>query len=185
MKEDRALIPGEPFYYYTNAGAIMADVDGLHFKSAQAAYNYFVNERYYLHQPVNVFEKIVSKSSLLSRLYSVRFRIGEKLEQEQVIRDSNISKKYLKQIKAIAQQNQVPVKFVLIPEVKEADLSIEECKQKYNDLLSDGDLKTDWLVLQNSKAYFNDYPDGHLNNAGHRHYADYLKSVFDNYFGKK
>ena len=185
MKEDRKIILDEPFYYYTNAGAIMADVDGLHFKTAQAAYNYFVNERYYLHQPKNIFEKIISTSSLLSRLYSVRFRISEKLEKEQVIKDSRISKKYLKQINAIAQQNHVPVRFVLIPEIKEADLSIEKYRQKYNDLLGDSILKNDWLVLQNSEAYFNDYPDGHLNNAGHRHYADYLKSVLDNYFAKK
>ena len=30
----------------------------------------------------------------------------------------------------------------------------------------------------NSKSNFNDYPDGHLNNHGHRYYADHLKSFF-------
>ncbi len=185
MKQDREVIPNEPFYYYTNAGAILADMDGIHFKNAQAAYNYFVNDKYYLHQPKNIFEKAVANSSLLSRLYSVRFRIEEKLEYQGMIKNTSITKKYLKQIKNIAEQNHVPFKLVLIPEIKEADMPLTNYKQKYSDLLSDTSLQNDWLVPQNSKNYFNDYPDAHLNNAGHHFYASYLKDFLKNYFQSK
>jgi len=182
LTEDRKVIPDEPFYYYTNAGAISADIDGIHFKSAAAAYNYGMNERYFLHHPQNAFEWVISKSALLSRLYSVKFRIKEKLEYEAVVKDSHITKKYLKQIQQIAKLNKVPVKFVLVPEYKDADRSPESYLEKYADILQDNDLKPDWIILPNSKANFNNYPDGHLNNKGHRHYADFLKDYLNRFF---
>ena len=185
MIQDRAVIPDEPFYYYTNAGAIMADMDGIHFKTAQAAYNYFVSDRYYMHHPKNFFEWLVSKSSLLSRLYSVRFRIEEKWGFERTIRDTHITKKYLKEIKAIAEQNYVPLKFVLIPEIKEADKNLTDYTHRYGDILLDPDLKDAWLVFTNSKSNFTPYPDAHLNNKGHRHYADQLEAFLKNSFAHK
>lgn len=185
MKEDRKIIPGEPFYYYTNAGAILADMDGRHFTSAQAAYNYFVNGKYYLRQPSGILETVVSKSSLLSRLYSARFRIKEKLEYGQLIKNTGITKKYLKQIKQLALENGAPVKFVLIPEIKEADMALDKYKDKYNDLLGDSALSDNWLLIGNEKSNFNDYPDGHLNNRGHRFYADSIESFLKNYFEHK
>ncbi len=175
MKQNRKVIPNEPFYYYTNAGAILADIDGIHFKTAHDAYNYFVNDKYYLKKPKNYFESVISKSSLLSRLYSVRFRIKEKIEYEKTVKDMSITKAYLKQIRQLCLANGVPVKFVFIPEIKEADWKINELSKKYSHLLFDDSINENWLLLQNAKDWFNDYPDAHLNNTGHRHYADKLK----------
>ena len=93
MKYDRKIIPGEAFYYYTNADALLADIDGIHFKTAQEAYNYCVNGKYYLSHPKNIFERVIAKSSLLSRLYSVRFRIEEKWEYERILSDTRVTKK--------------------------------------------------------------------------------------------
>ena len=182
LTEDRKVIPDEPFYYYTNAGAISAYIDGIHFKSAAAAYNYGMNERYFLHHPKDIFEWVISKSALLTRIYSVKFRIKEKLEYEAVIKDSHITKKYLKQIQQIANANNVPVKFILVPEYKDADRSPESYLNKYADILLDKDLKSDWIILPNSKSNFRDYPDGHLNNQGHRHYADFIKDYMKHFF---
>lgn len=78
MKEDRAVIPNRPFYYWTNAGAVLADIDGKHFDNAQDAYNYLSNEKYFLKHPVRWYEKVISKSALLSRLYAARFRIEDR-----------------------------------------------------------------------------------------------------------
>jgi lysophospholipase L1-like esterase len=180
MKEDRKVIPGSPYYYWSNAGALLADMDGKHFNSAQQAYNYIVNDKYYLRRSSNLFEKVIARSSLLSRLYSVRFRIKEKLEYENMLNDTRITKRYLNKIKAVAKQNHVPVKFVLIPEVKEADMPIEKYRQRYASLLDDSLLKSDWLLVQNSKTNFVDYPDAHLNNKGHRFYADFLEAFLKN-----
>ena len=185
MTEDRQVTADSAFYYFTNAGAISADIDGIHFKSARAAYHYGMEERYFLHSPKNVFEWLISKSALLSRLYSVRFRIEEKLRYEAVVKNSHITKKYLKQIQQVGRQNGLPVKFILVPEIKEADRSLENYRQKYTDILNDEDLKKDWIMLPNSKSNFNNYPDGHLNNKGHRYYADFLESYLKDVFKTK
>lgn len=182
LTEDRQVTPDEPFYYYTNAGAISADIDGIHFNSAQAAYHYGMDERYFLHHPKNILEWVISKSALLSRLYAVKFRLKEKLEYEAVVKDSRITKKYLKQIQQIAAKSGVPVKFILVPEIKDADRSLDNYRKKYADILEDKDLKKDWLILPNTKSNFRDYPDGHLNNKGHRHYADFIENYLKDYF---
>ncbi len=185
MTEDREVKPFDPFYYDTNAGAIMADLDGIHFNSAQEVYHYAMYERYFLRNPKNIFERIIAKSALLSRIYSVRFRIEEKLKYEAVVKDSHITKKYLKQIQQAAAQNHLAVKFILVPEIKDADKSLDDYRKKFSDILEDKDLKDDWIMLPNAKANFNDYPDGHLNNKGHRHYADYIENYLKDFFGRK
>ncbi|HWB63987.1 MAG TPA: SGNH/GDSL hydrolase family protein [Chitinophagales bacterium] len=175
MQEDRKVTPGVPYFFLTNAGAIFADIDGKHFETAQQAYNYIVSDRYYLHHPKNIIEWLVSKSALLSRLYSVRFRIREKLDFEQAIKDSHITKKYLEAIKAVAAQNHTRLKFVLIPEIKEADMAPDKYRERYKDILEAPQLAQSWLMVKSSAACFNKYPDGHLNNKGHRVYADFLE----------
>lgn len=185
LTEDRQVKPDVPFYYYTNAGAISADIDGIHFKSAAETYHYGMDERYFLRKPKNIFEWVISKSALLSRIYSVKFRIKEKLEYEAVVKDSHITKKYLWDIQKIAKENNVPVKFILVPEYKDADRSKGSYLKKYADILLDKDLKDDWIILPNTKANFNNYPDGHLNNQGHRHYADFLETWLKEFFKEK
>ena len=92
-----------------------------------------------------------------------------------MVKDTRITKKYLRAIKAIASQNHIPFKLVLIPEIKEADMPKGKYLKKYSDLLNDSSMKNDWLIPQNSKKYFNDYPDAHLNNSGHRYYANFIE----------
>jgi hypothetical protein len=185
MTEYREVKPFDPFYYDTNAGAIMSDLDGIHFNSAQAVYHYAMYERYFLRTPKNIFEWVISKSALLSRIYSVKFRIEEKLKYEAVVKDSHITKKYLKQIQQVAKQNNLVVKFILVPEIKDANRSLENYRRKFTDILDDNDLKNDWIMLPNSKSNFNDYPDGHLNNQGHRHYADCIEAYLKDFFKAK
>jgi hypothetical protein len=185
MMYDRTIAPYKPLHHYTNAGAIYADMDGKHFATARAAYHYVTDERYYLLHPSNLLEKIIAKSALLSRLYSVRYRIIEKIRYEKVAKNAWLTKKYLKAIKEAADKYKVPVRFVLIPEIKEADKSAEEYTEKYADLLRDSVLKDYWLIPQkNEKSNFNDYPDAHLNNKGHRFYADYIKAFLKKNFDR-
>lgn len=175
MKQDRKIIAHSSFFYFTNAGCIEADIDGQHFTTAQAAYDYVTGEKYYLGKSNNVFEIIVSKSSLLSRLYAISFRVKEKMDYENRRQNTMITKKYLSEIKQECARNSVDFKFVFIAEVKEADMKVEELQEKYADLLLDAELKDHWLIPQCKQQYFKPYPDSHLNNEGHRFYANYLK----------
>ena len=113
----------------------------------------------------------------------MRYRIDEKLKYEAVVKDSHITKKYLKQIQQVAIQNDVPVRFILVPDVKDADKNLDSYKNKFADMLLDKDLKDSWIILPNSKANFNPAPDGHLNNRGHRYYADFIEVYLKDYFG--
>lgn len=175
MKQDRRIIPDSSFFHFTNAGCIEASIDGKHFATAQTAYNYVTEKKYYLGESENSYEKLISKSSLLSRLYSIRFRIAEKIDYENLRKNTAITKKYLLEIKRLCEENGVDFKFVFIAEVKEADMTVEELKEKYADLLLDKELRSHWLIPQCKKQHFKPYPDSHLNNEGHRFYANYLK----------
>ncbi|MCW5906316.1 MAG: hypothetical protein KIS94_00510 [Chitinophagales bacterium] len=182
MKHDRQVTPDSPFYYWTNAGAILADIDGKHFANAQAAYDYLANERYFLKHPKKLYEKIVAASALLSRLYAGIYRIEEKIAYERLRKNTSITKKYLNAIQQLAANNHVPIKFILIPESKEADYTKEKYCNRYADLLKDKQTEADWLIWHTPKEYFKPNPDGHLNNAGHRLYADSVKSYLKAYF---
>lgn len=179
MKEDRTVAPHQSFYYWTNAGAVLADMDGRHYNTAQDAYNYLVNERYYLVNPPHWWQRVINKSALLSRLYAATFRVREKIDYERLRKHTDITKKYLRAVAATCAAHHVPLRLLLIPEVKEADIDGNSYRDKYSDLLSDPSLKDYWLMLNNHKALFNDYPDGHLNNEGHYYYYQQLKQVID------
>ncbi len=176
MKQERNVPDGKPFVYVTNAGVIPAYDNDKYFSDAMTAYTYFVNEKYFLKHPDNIFEQVICKSALLSTLYSLRFRWHEKQEYENVVKNSSVTKKYLYSIQQMANEYEVPVKFVLIPELKEADMDSVKYFQRYADLLKDQKLAKDWLVIHPPKKFYRKNPDGHLNNEGHRFYADYLKA---------
>ena len=184
MEKPRTIVPNQPLGYWTNAGAVAADMDGRHFANAQEAYNYIANEKYFLKQPKKWYEKVIAKSALLSRLYAGKFRIEEKLQYERKRKDSSVSNAYLQGIAQLAKQYKVPIKLVLIPELKEADLSQEDLEQRYSSLLTHAELEALWIYPPCESANYAPYPDGHLNNEGHRQYAKFLKSMLDSYFNK-
>jgi hypothetical protein len=108
----------------------------------------------------------------------------EKIRYENGVKDTRITKKYLWEIKRTAAEYNVPVRYLLIPEIKEADKSVQAYTKKYADILKDPALKDYWLIPQNEKSNFNDYPDAHLNNKGHRFYADYIKAFLKKDFDR-
>lgn len=177
MRTDRTIVAGRPFYYWTNAGAIYAGIDGRHFNSAQQAYDYLANEKYFLRRPQGWCESVVAKSALLSKLYSVKFRIEEKVEAESARKNSAVTKKYLQQIVSIAEQNKSDMRIIIIPESKEANLSRQEYFERYSDLLKDATLNKYFLMPQCSESWYKGLPDTHLNNEGHRKYTEYIRSI--------
>ena len=51
--------------------------------------------------------------------------------------------------------------------------------------MNDDNLKSDWLLFENSSTNFKEYPDAHLNNKGHRAYADSIKLFLKTQFEKQ
>jgi len=173
MSQPRATIPYQPFYYYTNAGALMADDGAVHLNSAREAYDYYTHRKFFLIHPASFFEKAIAKSALLSRIYSFRYRWTEKKEAENAIADMSVTKKYLYSIIDICQRNNCRVQIILIPELKEADKPHGFFENRYKGFFNDSILsRYTYIPAGNSAEYYTPYPDGHLNNRGHRFYAD-------------
>ncbi len=180
MRTDRTILSGQPYYYWTNAGAVYADIDGRHFNSAIESYDYLVNEKYFLKRPHGWGERLIANSALLSKLYSAKFRIEEKMDAENAMKNSAITKKYLQRIVSLTKQNKSDIRIVIIPELKEVNLSKQEYFERYADLLRDNELSKYFTMPQGDESWYKETPDGHLNNLGHRKYAEYIRSIFAN-----
>lgn len=172
MPVPRPVIPNKPFYYYTNAGAMMADDGNIHLNSAQEAYNYYTKQKFFLIHPSNFFEKIIAKSAFLSRIYSLKYRWEEKMKAENAIAEMAVTQKYLYSIVDICTKNNCALKIILIPEIKEANNDIAFFAKRYKGFFNDSLLSKYTFIPQGNEANnYVPYPNGHLNNAGHAFYA--------------
>lgn len=175
MPQPRPIIPFKPFYYYTNAGAMMADDGDVHLNSAKDAYEYYTHQKFFLLHPANMLEVIVSKSALLSRLYSFKYRWEEKSKAEKAISDMSVTQRYLYSIVDVCRKNNCKLQIILIPEIKEADQPRAFFEKRYKGFFGDSILAPiTFIPSGNSPKNYVPYPDGHLNNAGHRFYADQI-----------
>jgi hypothetical protein len=178
MQKPRPIIPLQPFYYYTNAGALMADDGDVHLKSAQEAYQYYTREKFFILHPANIGEWLVSKSALLSRVYSLRYRWDEKKRAEHAIEDMTVTQRYLYHIVDICRKNKCRLKIVLIPELKEAGRNKSFFEKRYKGFFRDSVLAPVTYIPEHiPAAYYVPNPDGHLNNAGHNFYAHELARI--------
>jgi hypothetical protein len=172
MPVERPIEPYKPFYYYTNAGALMAMDDTTYLGTAKEAYDYYTSRKFYLIHPTGLAEKIISKSALLSRIYSLKYRWQEKCEAENSIRNMSVTKKYLYSIINTCRNNNCTLRFILIPEIKEANHDADFFKRRYTGFFNDSLIAPYTLIpAGNSASNYTPYPDGHFNNAGHKFYA--------------
>ncbi len=164
MRFDRMVYPGHQVYYWTNAGAVAADIDGMHFSDPQSAYNYLCEEKYYLKNPKNIWLRIIAKSVLLCRMYAVKFRVEEKLQAMRAVKHPDITLKYLLRIYQTCATKGIDTNFVLVPEVKEAGKNLSST---YTALTQNKTLHKHWILIDFPADTYLPYPDGHWNNKGH------------------
>lgn len=174
MMQDRRPMPLREFYYFTNAGALWTEWDGRHFPDAPSAYRYFLTEKYFLSGERNPVEWVISRSALLSRLYSVRFRLVEKLRWERQINDMSLTCSYLLKARQQALEHGADFRIVVIPELKEADMTPDDYRERYASLFRDALLSEHLSRPETRKDLYRPYPDAHLNDRGHAVYAEFL-----------
>ncbi len=173
MLQERPVVPLKPFYFYTNAGALLAQDGPHHFEAAKEAYEYFTRQKFFLLHPKNVVEKVISKSAFLSRVYSFKYRWEEKRATENAIENMTVTQKHLYAIVKVCKQNNCALKIVLIPEIKEANEPLAFFQKRYKGFFEDEILKSlVYLPDGNFSQNYVPYPDGHLNNKGHAFYAE-------------
>jgi len=174
LLHDRIPVPYENFYFFTNAGAILSEIDGVKFPDAETAYAHLMHDKYWLTGNRNALEWLVSKSAVLSRLYSVRFRWEEKQRWENAIHDVSLTASYLLRVRNAALAQGATFQLIVIPELRETDLSREAYREKYKALFHHPVLGPHISWPKVSEQHFVPYPDAHLNNSGHRVYANFL-----------
>jgi hypothetical protein len=173
MPQPRPTTPYKPFYYYTNAGAMMADDGDIHLNNAREAYDYYTRRKFFLVHPANLLEKVIAKSALLSRIYSFKYRWQEKRAAENAISDMSVTQRYLYSIVKICKENNCRLQIILIPEIKEADRPKSFFTKRYKGFFNDPILsKCTYIPEGNSSKNYVPYPDGHFNNAGHKFYSE-------------
>lgn len=177
MFHDREVRPFRPQFVVTNAGAIMLDMAEMSFEDVYMAYEYLVAGKYHIQGSSGLLEWLVSRSALLSRLFSIKFRVEEKIQWERNINDLSISNKYLLSIKEVAESNDCAFHIIIIPERKEANMGRERYTRRYSSFLLHPELQPHIVWPQTNKGLFVPYPDAHLNNKGHRTYADFIKQM--------
>jgi hypothetical protein len=178
MIHDRKIDTINPFWINTNAGGIFLDIDGKHFPTVQQAYNYILSGKYDISQSHNPLEKIIAQSAILSKIYSVKSRIAERQKFENAMQDMSITKSHLYPIAALCRQQDIKLRIVVIPELREAHLTATELRQKYKSLFSDTVLQQYISIPQVMESWYVPYPDAHLNNIGHSNYAKHILSTF-------
>jgi hypothetical protein len=179
MFHDRVAAPYRQMCQNTNAGALLLDIDGQSFSSAQEAYDHLTKDKYYLTGERNQFERCVSHSALLSRLYSLRFRIEEKIRWVHGIKDLSISNGYLMKARDAALMNGAEFRIIVIPELKEAEMDRENYEQQYGSFFHHPELRPHISWPETRKDHFKPYPDAHLNDRGHAVYAAFLLELLE------
>ncbi len=179
MLTDRKFDTLNPFWVSTNAGGIFLDIDDKHFDNVQQAYNYILEGKYDISKADNAIEQIIAQSAVLSKIYSVRSRLNERKNFDAAAESMSISKSHLYPIAALCKQQNIKLKIIVIPELREAHLTIAELKNKYKALFRDPALQEYISVPQVMESWYVPYPDGHLNNLGHKSYALHILSTFN------
>ncbi|MBI3519110.1 MAG: SGNH/GDSL hydrolase family protein [Bacteroidetes bacterium] len=154
------------------------------FKSAEEAYRFYVNN-YTLHgENRNWFEKIIKHSVCFSKIYLATQhqwlqRKWAKSHPGYTVNANQIAYDNLNTIKAECVKDSSNYLFVGIPAPTEAT---ENLKEKYKSVFND----IEWYSPDNltKEDYDGMNMSNHLNNAGHKKYADFLTELIDKKIGK-
>jgi len=178
MPQERNISPNKPLYYFTNAGAMMANDGERFFANAHEAYQYFVNEKFFIQQPKSSLEYIAKHSAIAAKLYALKVQWNEKVKQEKSFNESLITANHLLSIVQICKENNCNFHLVIIPRLEDAGQSSAFFKHRYSSIFNDTLLnKYCFLPASFSSSYYTPNPDGHLNNLGHTVLAKEIKQL--------
>jgi hypothetical protein len=153
------------------------EVGSTNFNSHEDAYRFYIRKFTLVHKDANVFERLLSKSVILSRLYlSARngyyvarwllnnYRIGD---------DVRRTRKILSDMAAICKKEKVPVHLSLIPAPSDVEKQVD-LKQEYADLTDGFDYSHPEISAFSTRDYDGMKRSNHYNNQGHLKHSKYL-----------
>ncbi len=149
------------------------------FHSADEAYNFYVDHYTLKGKSRNLFEKLISYSVILSKVYltgehTLAKRRWQKSHPGYTVDANEIAYKNLKSIETVCKDQNIPCLFVGIPAPFESEEG-DKLKTKYAIVFKD----ISWFVPTTITKKDYDGPNlgNHFNNAGHQKYADFLTKL--------
>ena len=183
MWSERQPKPYTNLYYWTNAGALMGYrptwIDGLPnetFDSPQQAYDYMMDNITLKGKNADTFTKICGTTAISTILWSVATQKKRIRKLKYKRPPQPISGKYLKRIKQICQNHNVPLLLFVIPSIEKFEKNTKQIVRQYPTVFEGFELLAPPQLLPD---YYRPLPNGHLNNIGHRVYADYITEQLD------
>jgi len=175
MKKKRELVPNEEQWFQTNAGWLPAAYKGRRFATAQESYDYVINK----YTPKNFLQKALLKTATGTAILSLPCRTEEYAEWEKKKR-SPVTNNYLREIKSVCEKNGSRLLVFIIPALQ-TDLTADFFKNPEKYVLAQYPALMNGIegltyVLPVKKEFYRPLPNGHLNNAGHKAAAEFIRA---------
>jgi hypothetical protein len=171
MYERRELRPWQNRYHVTNAGWLNPFLDGDYLGDAQATYDYYVR-RYSV--PPGPTRQVFGSTALGTRLYALLHRPHPQVAARMRAARERwtgrpVSHEYLAGIEALCRRLGSRFLLVVVPRHDE----IAGLRASAAPVLQG----LPWTTPPLGREDFNEWPDGHLTNAGHRKVADHVLAL--------
>lgn len=171
MHERIELKPFQNRYHVTNAGWLNSFLDGEYIGDAQQTYDYYLL-RYCI--PAGRFRWLYASTAIGTRLYRLSHQhevpplVQERQRRQQARwQERPVSHEYLEEIRELCRQHGARFLLVVIPQ---HDRIGEDLAQAHPGLFRD----LPWSSPDLRRSDYNEWPDGHLNNEGHRKVAEFV-----------
>ncbi len=171
MYDRRKLRPWQNKYHVTNAGWLNPFLDGDYLGDAQATYDYYVR-RYAV--PPGPARRVFGSTALGTRLYAWLRPPDPQVEARQRGARERwtghpVSHEYLAGIEALCRALGSRFLLVVIPRHDQIAGLQAAATPVFPDL--------QWTAPSLQREDYNEWPDGHLRNAGHRKVADHVLAL--------
>lgn len=185
LQYDRKPSPGVPLAYVFRGNKWLISEEphwvsgryGYVFKTADEAYQYYLDQFTLKGENRNWFEKVLSYSVISSKLYlgiehyRQTRRAADLIDIQESPPYSNIN---LRKIDSVARSQDIPCYFVAICPPQEAE-DWNAATSKYNFVFED----LEWSIPRNMNLehYDGEGLGNHFNNSGHKMFAEYLRQT--------
>jgi lysophospholipase L1-like esterase len=172
--------PGQNPYYITNAGWLNAFLDDSWLPDADSAYAYYL--RRFGIPRTTVFNRFCAATVIGSRAWQLLRSLGwvegwdPEVKRRMELRDKRlspapVSERYLQRIANLCRDRGIPFHLLIVP--LHTDLATPVATA-YPDLFVELPYREPGSIVRSD---YNEWPDGHFNNHGHRKFADFVLEV--------
>lgn len=166
---DRTPRPYQNIFHVTNAGWLSPYIGNTYTASPSDTYLHYLN-KYSIGKNAPLWKRVVATSVTGTLLLQIPERIKEKRAWKS---NTEIAKSYVTQIATLCQSSGIPFSLFLIPLHTDIHAGMAA---EYQNIFHPYPVH---IPAHISSADFIPWPNGHLNNAGHKKYADLILETLE------